>query len=253
MRERWRGGWDSGERFALLSAATSLAIFSLVSGKQTHYLLPIFPLISLFAARALDCAVAQPDPKGWVYALPALPLALFGLLLLVLPGTGMLTQHAEWAGQLSPLGGVLILLAVTLALLLKWRLPSVVWPGVLSVLFLAATFSGIFSQVASNYEVNVLGSAIGEAQREGRAVVVFGKYHGEFNFAGRLTQPVREIAFADFSDWLQRHPNGVIVVRAAQPPQPGEGGIRSWQRYRLSYLELRDAASWEPNEATADL
>lgn len=253
VRARWRAGWDSGERLALLSAVAALAVFSLISGKQTHYLLPIFPLLALFAARALSVDASGRRPKGWVYALPAAPPALLGLLLLVLPSTGLLARHAEWADQLSPVCGVLILLAVLLALLVKGRLTSVVWPGMLSILFLAASFAGVFSEVARNYEVNVLGSAIGEAQREGRSVAVFAKYHGEFNFAGRLTQPIQEIALDDFDSWLARHPRGVIVLRAVRPPQAEDTGIRAWQRYRLSYLELRDAAAWQPNAAAADL
>jgi 4-amino-4-deoxy-L-arabinose transferase-like glycosyltransferase len=254
VRERWREGWDSGERLSLLSTVTGIGIFSLVSGKQAHYLLPFFPLLALFAARALGSEDSRHGSKAWwVFALPVAPVVLLGILLFALPDTGVLERHAAWADQLSPLGGALIVLSALLSLLVARRLSPSVWPGMLSVLFLAASFAWVFSDVSRSYEVNGMGLAIGKAQREGHMVAVFGKYHGEFNFAGRLTQPVEEIGHANFAAWLALHPDGVIVVRADHPTKGEERGLRYSQPYRLSYMELRDAASWQPHESTSDL
>jgi 4-amino-4-deoxy-L-arabinose transferase-like glycosyltransferase len=61
----WRRAWrgfavlgsgtpENGTRFCLAWALPALIVFSLVSGKQMHYLLPLMPAFAIIAARALD-------------------------------------------------------------------------------------------------------------------------------------------------------------------------------------------------------
>jgi 4-amino-4-deoxy-L-arabinose transferase-like glycosyltransferase len=51
-----RAAPDSGVRLCASSAIAILAAFSLVSGKQAHYIVPAVPLVVLLLARALDVA-----------------------------------------------------------------------------------------------------------------------------------------------------------------------------------------------------
>ena len=94
--------------------------------------------------------------------------------------------------------GALIVIVMGLVLWLARRLPATHWPGMASLLFLGACLVGLVGEVTRYYEVNAMGEAIGKLQREGRPVAVFGKYHGEFNFVGRLQQPVQEIERNNF-------------------------------------------------------
>ncbi len=249
--ERWRQGWDSGERLTLFSALAALGVFSLISGKQVHYLLPIFPLLALYAARAMDASDSG-RVRGWFYLLPGVPPLLFGGLVLIAPWSGLLEGKAVWSDLLSPWSGALIMIVVALALIWARRLPPPLWPGMASLLFLGACLPGLVGEVTRYYEVNEMGAEIGAAQREGRAVAVFGKYHGEFNFVGRLAQPIESIEFAHFDTWLARHPDGQIVILTRQPPKADEAGVRYWQHYRTTYMVLRDAASWRPDRDEAD-
>lgn len=251
VRVRLSAGWESGERFSLLIFAVGLGSFSLVSGKQTHYLLPLFPFLALCAARALEETEAR-YPGFRLLALPLAPPIGLGLLLLALPHIPGAGEQAAWVARLSPLGGSLILLAAGVSLLLARRFPPTLWPGLVSVLLLAASVPGILREVARNYEVDAVGQLIGEAQQAGHSVAVFGKYHGEFNFAGRLTRPVEEIERDGFETWKGRHPDGLLVLRSDSPPR-GDTGVRYWQPYRKRYLVLRDALSWRPGDDSPKL
>jgi hypothetical protein len=53
------------------------------------------------------------------------------------------------------------------------------------------------------------------APYEDRGIAFFGQtYHAEFNFAGRLTQPVATPADQSALDrWIEAHPEGVIIGR----------------------------------------
>ncbi len=74
----WRLRWsrpDAGERLCLLAAVGGLAIFSLISGKQAHYLVPLLPLLSLVLARRVDSPVLPQVALGTLSLVAATLLA----------------------------------------------------------------------------------------------------------------------------------------------------------------------------------
>jgi len=77
--------WDRGVRFCLAVLVPALLLFSLVSGKQGKYLLPLFPVLAALLARALsECWRLRPEQKFRLRFVAVL-LAITGLLL-VCPG-----------------------------------------------------------------------------------------------------------------------------------------------------------------------
>ena len=78
----WRGArlvkLDWGMRLLACWIVAPLCIFSLISGKQVHYLMPIFPACALMIARAISL-VQQPVPRGDVMLL-ASGTCLLGLV-----------------------------------------------------------------------------------------------------------------------------------------------------------------------------
>jgi serine beta-lactamase-like protein LACTB, mitochondrial len=64
-------GSDRLHRFLLISITLPFVLFSLMSGKQPHYLLPLLPLAVLAAARGLTASASR-LPRGLVYFWPAL-------------------------------------------------------------------------------------------------------------------------------------------------------------------------------------
>ncbi len=251
IRQRWRQGWNSGERFALIGAGTGLGIFSLISGKQLHYLLPLFPLLALFSSQAMSEAEGH-RVRLLSIVLPVVPLLLFGVALILVSTTDLMHGHVPWATQLTPWSGAIIVLLLILALPASRWLTTSLWPGFACLLFLGAVLPGSLSGITRNYELNGIATVINDMQRQGRSVAVFGKYHGEFNFVGRLEQPIETLRLPGFADWLVRHPDGVLVLNLDKQPSEDDAGMHYWQHYRSSYLVLRDAASWKPNRKEAD-
>ena len=245
VRERFRTGWDSGERLTLLLAASGLVIFSVISGKQLHYLLPVFPALSLFAARALVGARPMQAPRSWSIWLPATPLLLLGTALLVLPFITALHDEAAWVEQISPWVAVPIVVVLTLAVAVVRQVRADVWPGILSLSFVLAVYPGVVREVVKNYDVTAIAALIGEEQAAGRSVAYIGKSHGEFNFPGRLKVPVEAVDRESVAAWIAANPDGLIVERTGQSPVPDDSGVWYWRPYRSSYLRMRDAASWE--------
>ena len=102
-----RTGLDRGTRFCLAWMLPVFVAFSLISGKQPHYLVPMFPAFALLAARVLA------DRPGDRVGLPALLAAALGGAL-ILAALGMLAGVNESVPALPPVwpGAVLVLLAL---------------------------------------------------------------------------------------------------------------------------------------------
>lgn len=206
----WRAGaqadWSEPElRLCLVWGGTALLLFSLISGKQAHYLLPELPAAALVVARL--------SPGCFPLRLPALVVA-----------AGALAGIAVAAG-LVPLGRADALLhprAVTVAaclLVLVACLAALRFRGLAggAVLTLGTVLSlnllvG-FTATRPLYDTHRIAGVIAPFQTVG--IAFYGQsYHAEFNFAGRLTAPVETPATAgDLAAWQAEHPAGVIVAR----------------------------------------
>ena len=74
---------DGAVRLLLLWAGSSIVIFSAISGKQPHYLLPIFPALALFAAYVLTQPTTAPSKGGHGHRVPVLLLGTIATLTMV--------------------------------------------------------------------------------------------------------------------------------------------------------------------------
>jgi hypothetical protein len=48
-------------------------------------------------------------------------------------------------------------------------------------------------------------------EEQGRPVAHLGKYHGQFQFLGRLSRPVASVTEDALAAWLVQHPDGYVV------------------------------------------
>ena len=198
-----RGSWRSqpAVRLCVVWAVSALALFSLISGKQVHYLLPAFPAMALlfayastkvnkgsfawlpllgFAAVAVAIATGQVSSKDFADLTPVWPLYAFGLLCVGL--AIQLLRLPLIAGQV--LAGVGL---------------TVGMHGVIATTGLYAAFDG--RQMATLL-----------AQEAGFGLATTQEpYHAEFNFAAGLATPVATPKdAAAWAAWAKDHPKGLI-------------------------------------------
>jgi len=210
----WRGfggTWsDPAIKLCTIWAASTLILFSLISGKQAHYLVPAYPAMALLFAHASTRAKA--GSMAWVpLLLIAAGAGALGLGLI--PAKGDLVQLAPY----WPLT-VLAALCVILALLI-WRLPRI--PG--HLLAGAGAALGIHAIIASTglyetYDGQALANTLVPYEADGLAVIN-AEYNAEINFLARLTTPVTLTPdLASLKTWAQAHPNGVFFGRVKENP-----------------------------------
>ncbi|HLF98747.1 MAG TPA: glycosyltransferase family 39 protein [Methylococcaceae bacterium] len=211
---------DAGVRFCLALVVPALLVFSLISGKQVHYLLPLLPFFALLAARALADNPAITSPfRLWG----------MGVLFLLLGGAGGFVRVVEWwHGEmalpaylrpwLEDIGPLWMLAMLGLGGFWLTRRGAAYLNG--ARLFAVASFVLLamahlaFRQVQfDRWDIEPLARRVAEKQAAGLPVAQNSEYHGDLHFLGRLRQPLFEArGDTDLRDWALAHPDGYVVL-----------------------------------------
>ena len=214
----WRGlaqgpGRDPAARMATIWAGSALVLFSLISGKQAHYLMPEYPAVALLAARALAGAGAR---RGGSLA-PLAPV-LIGLAALGI-AVGLIPAGGDPAG-LVPLRAVAVFGVLNLALgFAVWRLPLrtghvLAGAGVAALAHLLISTTGL----RAGHDAGAVAARLAPAADRGLAVSGI-TYNAEFNFATRLRRPVATPATpAELAAWSAAHPGGLVFGPVGRVP-----------------------------------
>ena len=206
---------DAGVRFCLAVLVPSLLAFSLISGKQGKYLLPLLPLLALLTARAL--AGLEPADRRLRLWPAGVLLGVAGAALTALPWW---PQGPVWKDQVQLLWGPGVLLWSLLFFGLRLQRQAAVQGLTLAVALGTATlYAGVVDRMAPQYRLQALSARLADLQQEGHALAWLGNYHGQFQFLGRLHRPVTALRQpGSLRDWLAAHPQGYVLVR-----YPGAG------------------------------
>lgn len=222
---------DAGLRFCLVWMVSGFILLSLVSGKQIKYLLPLLPAFALVVARVLTRVDTRPvNTRPWL-----LGGVLFGAGAVV----AVLPYVLEWFEPVQPLWGGLIMAAAMAIVLLRPVRPAH-YPALmalLSVYVVSMIHLGVLRPAAPAYDLREASRLIATAQAEGRAVAVMNRYHGEFGFYGRLTQPIARLTADSLREWAQQHPNGYVVMTGRGDPAGFEPALFT-QPYQNGYLAI---------------
>jgi len=221
-------GWlsDAGIRFCVAWAVSVLVIFSLISGKKVHYLLPELPAMALLIGALLErsrftTGRAGVVPLNLFYLLTAAGIAYIGLFY-----TG--DRGSYWLVDVSALAWLPFLL---LALAGLWivrprRLEQTRLIALQSLLFLVLLHVTIVMPAMRGFDLKAIALQIRSLQQRGVTVAHLGKYQDEFHFPGRLEEPLVVLTEPALRVWLVNHPDAYVVsyrhVRCGPGQEPAE-------------------------------
>ncbi len=217
-------------RFALAWTVPPLLMFSLISGKQPHYLLPLLPGLALLLALLLEQPAARLR-AGW-----------FGLLVLTFGiGMGALPLLAEQranlpmvakfftdmnvadnlldvAANIWPLWGAAIALVGLIVSLKRRSFVGARGLAIACAVTVVLAEIGIAQAVGQRLNLKPAAAEIAAAQMRGQPIAHIGWHHAVYEFAGRLTQPLEKIDFAQLHEWSAAHPNGLVMTFYSKYP-----------------------------------
>jgi len=229
-------GLDRGTRFCLAWMLPVFVAFSFISGKQPHYLVPMFPAFALLTARVLA------DRAVFRIGLPALlAAALGGALMLAASGQIAALRDEVVALPLLWPGALLVLWALAAWILGRRGVQPVVNLALLGVAVLIVLQFTLMQSLRPFYDIKPMALAIKAVQDEGDRVANAAKYHAQYQFLGRLEAPLDELQGKELAPWLEAHPDGYVVMylkdRRALESIPARYG----QGYRGGAVVLVDA------------
>lgn len=206
----WRLPAHRHQRLAWIWLAGPLLAFSLISGKQIHYLMPLLPALALLVMDGLGRVDSR---KGLRPRLTAAAIVVLGMIALALEIFGAVTRS-----MVSPFG-ILVLIAFALVL---WRQR---WHGGAEAARGLALGTGIAVLIAtqlmlaplwSRYDVSAVSQLLARLELDGVPVAFDGDgYQATFQFAGRLKKPLVTLSGtpSELCEFSHRAPDGWIVGR----------------------------------------
>jgi len=192
-----------------------LLVFSFISGKQPHYLYPLFPALAIF----LSYLVSQYQIRYTF--LPGILLGIIGFMILtssvVLPF--ILPQYAPGWPAL-PAG--LLLLGISYVLVRNKMQHKFIWFSASSPILLAAILIAGQTYFTQYQNVSKTAALVATYQQQKIPVVYEIKYPDLFQFSGRLTEPLMSFDGMDWpsiQQWLSAHPTAKVIVNAKKLPE----------------------------------
>jgi 4-amino-4-deoxy-L-arabinose transferase-like glycosyltransferase len=232
-------------RFLLCWLLPVLLAFSAFRGKQVQYLLPLVPGLALLVGAAL--AARRDALRRWELLVPAALLALTAAALPMAarqPRVAHLLQPEDmtsvWAST-----GVLALSAIAIATAPRGdAVRSAARIGAATVLALVGLYFGVGRAAFDAYDLHPVSRHLAVMQQAGHQIAHADKYHGQFQFIGRLGQPLTALPQREaMLDWARRHPDGRVVLYSYAPLTHARGASAEFvQRFRGRYVNVWRAA-----------
>ena len=229
-------GLDRGTRFCLAWMLPVFVALMFISGKQPHYLIPLFPAFALLAARVLA------DYPARSVGVPAALVVALGVAL-VAAGSGQFAALQEQVAALPPLwpGVLLVLLGATAWAGGRRGVPATLILALMSTFMLMLVHVVLLHTLSPRYDVRPMAQAIKQVQDAGGQVAHAGKYHAQYQFAGRLEAPLTELHGGELPRWLAADPARHVVMYPERGRDLDALAARHQQAYRGGVAVLVDA------------
>jgi 4-amino-4-deoxy-L-arabinose transferase-like glycosyltransferase len=211
-------------RFLLAWLLLALLAFSLVSGKQPKYLVPLLPAFALLAGRAIGGGRDEGETRRWDMVLPALGVFGAAAFLGVLRARPEALRLPEWVAEVPPwpVAALALLGAALLAFSRAGALAQIRALSFATLLGMAIVGAGVVPALVPYADPAPVARYLAGLQARQVPLAHLGKYHAQYHFAGRLELPIEILDPPELAAWVQAHPQGrVIAVERRRATGPG--------------------------------
>jgi len=238
---------DHGVRLCLAWFVPAFVTFSLISGKQLHYLLPVFPALALVVTALLvrwEATGGAPSRDQRIPAVMVAVLAIAGFAVLL---AGETVGLKPWMAAAQPVWILIAAAAAAGAALLpagpvgqRTAALALVTAALVASVHLAAR-----PMLAGNFDMKALAVRLAQWEAAGHPLSFYGKYHGQFHFLGRLKKPMTITGDKEVVDWMAENPDGIIVTYQRTVPERAKPLFV--QPFRSQLITVWDAATVKPD------
>ncbi len=234
---------DAGVRFCLAWLVPAFVTFSLISGKQPHYLLPVFPALALLLAVLMARRDGAP---GVDQRYPAWAIAALAVTAAAAVALGERIGLPAWTAAARPAWMLLAAAAAVIAALAPaaglYRRLAVL--ALMTVALVVSVHLAARPLLAAAFDLKPLADRLAQWQDEGRPLAHYGKYHGQFHFLGRLKKPMAITGDGEVRAWVAEHPEGKIVTYQRRlPPDAAPDFIHPFRSMFITVWDARTVAA----------
>ena len=223
--------------FGWSASLPAFVAFAAVSGKQLHYLIPLFPGIALWLG-----AMVRTDPRllhgRRMLVFCALLLAVW-IWALLRPGDMSPAPLAPWLLRSLM---ALSLAALCASAVIAWRARGVAEERQVTcamLLLAIAMLPLIRTQALGNMDLRGLAAQVVDMQRQGVPLVRAGHEPGLITFLARLPSPLPTTD--DPEKWAKEHPQGYVLLWSSHALPPD---VHPRVRAGNGWGGLRPATTW---------
>jgi hypothetical protein len=236
---------EQGVRFCLAWFIPVLIAFSIISGKQPHYLLPIMPAFALLVGRGWD----ELNHISWLdKLLIALVGVGVGVLLLALPSLQHQYHLAIWLADIPVWTGAVVVLGSVLLMLSAGASKTRYFQHVafLGLLITSMIWLGVIRTAGEAYDVRPISYNLKRLQNRNIPLAHIGTYYGQFNFLGRLLKSPEVLSESQLNNWFKKNPQGQVIIYIDNPTKLKAVKPEFKQLYRGSKLLcILTQAQWQ--------
>lgn len=248
----WRGLFnrdgsrnEMGVRCCIAWLVPVLAIFSLISGKQIHYILPIFPAFALLISRYS----ASSTSNSRLLVLPiAIAVLSLGLILLALPSyANSHPKMAQWIQQIPQWLGCLTIATAIVIYCLPQKSNSDVLKNlsIISISLITVLMYVIIATAGDSYDVRPISKKLHELESKNIPVAYIGRYPSIYNFLGRLKQSPESVHTNKVEAWFTAHPNGRVIKYFKKFSDINLQQVEFAQSHKGSAIAVLNYSQWQ--------
>ncbi len=238
---------DTSLRFCIAWAVPVFIAFSFISGKQIHYILPIFPAFALMIARIASHHQSYSQPSRKANAGIAIATLFIGTLLLALPLYEQNHQRfTPWLQQIPLWLGGLVMLAAAVIYFIpkKSTVNAIAQLSVMTIALVTICMFVLIHSAGDAYDVRPISAQLKILELSGTPVAYVGKYPGVFNFVGRLKQSPDIISIEQVPAWFSAHPNGRLIEYIKRTQAISAQQVEYMQAYKGITLAILNHQQW---------
>ncbi|HVI53786.1 MAG TPA: glycosyltransferase family 39 protein [Luteibacter sp.] len=198
-------------RFGLAASLPALVLFSLISGKQLHYLLPLLPGLALCLAAIVRLEPATIDHRRPRIAIPIVALACAWPVARMVSGLGDTVQLPAALVAFALLGVAIVVTGRVFRERDRLAVTAIASACIVAALVLQL---GVFLHLSPN--ADDLASTVHELQRRGVPVIALEGEPGMIGFLTRLPSPLPVVAPANAAAWATAHPDGFALIHGGK-------------------------------------
>ncbi len=201
---------DYGLKMLLVWFLSVFIIFSFISGKQIHYILPEISAFALFFGRissTINRVKNSSDYVGYFYIVTAI---IFAIAPFIMP------ESIPYKFNITPfLISAFLLFCTGLYLVKKHFITydrAIQTIAISTLTFIFVAHFAIFN-ILKEQNLSLFSQKIASLQQQGIMIAHDGKYHNQFHFIGRLHKKIVILKREhNISNFMQQYPNAVIIT-----------------------------------------